>query len=120
MYTEINSAVERLHFPRTLKEFRSLNGFANWDRQFHRNFASVAAPLTDCLKNRGLKGLQVVVNEHTLLAFQNLTRMMLSHSVITMVRTDSQLVLETDASDFGVGSCLKSIAPSGEVGIILT
>ena len=112
------SAVERLHFPRSIKELRSLLGFANWGRQFHRNFASVAAPLTDCLKNRGLKGPQVVANEHTLLAFQNLKRMMLSPPVLTMFRTDSQLVLETDASDLGVGACLKSVAPNGEVGII--
>jgi hypothetical protein len=103
-----------MHFPRTIRELRSLLGFANFARRFHANLAETLAPLTSCLR----KGAKLEQNEQTLKAFEELKRVMTTPPVLTLFRTDSELFLECDASDYSVGVVLKSKSPDGEVGII--
>ncbi|KAH8320102.1 hypothetical protein KR059_004785, partial [Drosophila kikkawai] len=47
------AAIRRMPEPRTMKEVRAFLGTAGWYRRFVRNFATLAAPLTEALKKTG-------------------------------------------------------------------
>ncbi|KAH8360716.1 hypothetical protein KR200_011456, partial [Drosophila serrata] len=49
------AAIRRMPEPRSMKEGRAFLGTAGWYRRFVRNFATLAAPLTESLKKTGNK-----------------------------------------------------------------
>ncbi|KAH8259099.1 hypothetical protein KR038_007961, partial [Drosophila bunnanda] len=49
------AAIRRMPEPRSMKELRAFLGTAGWYRRFVRNFATLAAPLTESLKMTGNK-----------------------------------------------------------------
>lgn len=46
------AAILRIRIPRSTKEVRSFLGTAGWYRRFIQNFATISAPISDCLKKK--------------------------------------------------------------------
>jgi len=92
-------------FPQTISELRSFIGMCSYYRAFCRNFASVAEPLTECLR----KGVPLCWTPARQEAFDALKRFLTTAPVLAMPRDDPNCgyVMDVDASLTGAGSILQ-------------
>jgi hypothetical protein len=90
--------------PETKKQVRSFLGLAGYYRKFIPSFAEIASPLTDLTK-KGKPNKLVWESEHQQ-AFQALKDMLTSAPILRMPDFDKPFLLQTDASDSGVGAAL--------------
>ena len=77
-------------------------GLAGYYRKFSPNFATVAAPLTDLTK----KGSKFVWATPHQVVFSTLKQHLCSAPVLSYPQVDKDFVLQTDASDCGLGAVL--------------
>ncbi|XP_033739131.1 uncharacterized protein LOC117326489 [Pecten maximus] len=98
--------------PITKKQVRGFLGMTGYYRKFIKDFAELAAPLTDLTK----KGAptKVIWNEHATKAFKDLKSKMVSAPVLSMPNFEEQFVLQTDASDIAIGAVLTQKQASEE------
>ena len=92
-----------------VKEFLGLTGYY---RRFIPNYASVAAPLTDLIKKHAPN--QVVWSGKCDSAFQRLKEMLYTKPVLTSPDFDRPFLLQTDASDRGIGAVLSQCDDDGQ------
>ena len=92
-------------FPKTITELRSFLGLASYYRSFCKGYATIAEPLTQCLR----KGITLTPTSERLEAFDRLKNMLTSTPVLAVPRDDSECtyVLDTDASNVGAGCVLQ-------------
>ncbi|KAL8606779.1 hypothetical protein ACOMHN_049608 [Nucella lapillus] len=90
--------------PTTKKQVRSFLGLIGYYRRFVPHFAEVAKPLTDLTK--GAKARVVVWNEQCEQAFQSLKRVFCEPPVCNLPVSGRRFVLQTDASENGIGAML--------------
>ena len=107
-------AIQDLAPPSTLEELRSFLGLAGYYRRFIPRFATIASPLT-ALTN---KGVQFVWTEHTESAFQHLKTCLCSAPILAYPNFDKPFILQTDASDVGLGAVLTQLDKSGHERVI--
>ena len=94
--------------PKTLKELRAFMGLASYYRKFTRNFANIAAPLTDLTRGYSVsKGNKIILgdkwqNEHQR-AFQQLKDIILTEATLAFPNFEKPFKLSTDASNFAIG-----------------
>ncbi|XP_038057353.1 uncharacterized protein LOC119728962 [Patiria miniata] len=90
--------------PRTKKQVRSFLGLVGFYRKFIPNFSAIAAPLSDLTK----KGNPNKVNwsDAQDVAFETLKRRVASAPILHLPNFDKQFILQTDASDIGIGAVL--------------
>ena len=105
-------AVAKWPVPLTKTELRSFLGLASYYRRFIKNFAAVASPLHHAL---------TVGNEKTFVwttacdrAFSELKKCLVDAPVLSYPRSDEEFILDTDASDFGIGAVLSQIQDGEE------
>ena len=103
------TAVKNLKTPGTVKEVRSFLGLAGYYRKFLPRYATVAAPLTDLTK----KDNKFVWTEECEQAFQTIKNSVSSAPVLKYPRFDREFILQTDASDVGLGPVLSQIDDDG-------
>ena len=94
--------------PELMKELSSFIGFALYYRRFIQNFSFLAAPLDSILnREKGKRNIKIKWTENMTKSFQDLKDALCSTPVLTCPINDSLFILDTDASQFGVGAVLS-------------
>ncbi|GBN45417.1 Retrovirus-related Pol polyprotein from transposon 412, partial [Araneus ventricosus] len=89
--------------PETIQDLRSFLGPCTYYRHFVRNFSAIARllhKLTEATSN-------INWTEECEKSFNNLNRALITSSVLTYPRTDKEFILDTDASNEGIGDVLS-------------
>ena len=116
---EKTEAVQRWPVPHTTKELRSFLGFAGYYRRFVKNYARVAGPLhqlANCnakAKNKRPAPIGGLWKEEHQKAFQQLKEALSSAQVLAFADFSKPFILETDASQRGLGAILSQKQPDG-------
>lgn len=107
-------AVSKWPTPRTLRDLRSFLGFASYYRRFVPGFAQTAAPLHQLaaeISEKGKKKKGTISSEHwegeCQRAFDDLRTALTSAPVLAYPDYTKPFIVETDASDKGLGAVLS-------------
>lgn len=107
------SAVQDWPIPTNVTEVRSFLGTAGYYRKFIPNFSTIASPLSQLTrKNKRFKW-----DENCQKAFDELKLLLVSAPILAYPIADGKFVLDTDASDTGLGGVLSQIQ-NGEEKVI--
>jgi transposase InsO family protein len=88
--------------PKTIRQNRRFMGMVNFYKDFIKDFATIAAPITDLLSTKK----KFVWTEKADEAFRLLKTKLVSRPILSNPNFDLPFFLHTDASDFGVGGVL--------------
>ena len=91
--------------PTSASSLRSFLGLCSYYRRFVRGFATIAAPLHRLTE----KGKVFTWTEECDIAFQRLKQVLSSAPVLVYPSTDGTFILDTDASDTGIGAVLSQV-----------
>ena len=98
-------SVQNYPKPKTKKDVRSFLGLAGYYRRFIPGFTTVAAPLTQLTK-MGQPSL-VNVDQPCQKAFTHLKEVLMTRPVLQVADPGKPFLLQTDASDYGLGAVLS-------------
>ena len=101
--TEKTSAVESWPIPKNKKQVRSFLGFCSYYRRFVKGFSSLAKPLFKLTENH----TKFVWTESCQEAFITLKRALISSPILSFPSEEGEFILDTDASNHGVGAVLS-------------
>ena len=104
-------AVKTFPMPRTKKQVRAFLGLTGYYRRFIPNYSSVAVPLTDLTKKDGPS--KVIWSEKCDHAFRQLKELLCNAPLLSTPDFDRSFVLQTDASERGVGAVLSQCDDEG-------
>ena len=104
-------SVESFPTPTTKKQVRCFLGMTGYYREFIPDYASIAAPLTDLTKNAAPN--QVVWTDRCEGSFQKLKSLLCREPVLHSPDFTKEFVLQTDASDVGVGAVPSQLDEEG-------
>lgn len=90
--------------PKTKKQVRSFLGLTGFYRKFIPNYAQIASPLTDLTKKGQPNNVHWSSKEQT--SFETLKGMLTESPILRLPDFTREFVVQTDASDSGVGACL--------------
>jgi len=97
--------------PRKVKDIQSFLGFANFYRRFIHEYSDIVIPLTRLTR----KDLKWNFSAACRDAFEKLKTAFLSAPVLTHWIPDTQLTVETDASDYAIAAILSITLSDGEI-----
>ena len=105
-------AVREYPRPVVKKDVRSFLGLVGYYQRFIPQFSAIAAPLTD-LTRKGLPD-KVKWTEECQVSFQHLKETLIGDPVLRIADPSKPFVLQTDASDRGLGAVLSQVDTQGE------
>ncbi|SAM08067.1 hypothetical protein [Absidia glauca] len=92
--------------PNNVQAVRQFLGLANYYRKFIPQFARIAAPLTELTRGTGAKRRSIDWTPTCQDAFENLIRLLTSAPILLPPDMSRPFIIETDASDIGIGAVL--------------
>ena len=104
-------AVQEFPVPTTKKQVRGFLGLTGYYRKFIANYSSIAAPLTDMIKKQSPDRVQWTNDCRT--AFETLKAKLCKTPVLANPDFSKQFILQTDASNRGVGAVLSQLDSKG-------
>ncbi|KAL7725192.1 hypothetical protein ACLKA6_017348 [Drosophila palustris] len=104
------AAVRQLQPPTTCRELRRCLGIASWYRRFVPNFADIVQPMSLLLK----KGQKWDWKPEQQAAFEELKARLTEAPVLACPDFSEKFVLQTDASDCGLGAVLTQLHQGAE------
>ena len=103
-------AVQNLQSPRSLDQLRTFLGLAGYYRKFIPGFATIATPLTE-LTQRSAKFVWLEKHQQ---AFLSLKNYLCSAPILAYPQFTKPFIVQTDASDVGLGAILAQIDDEGK------
>lgn len=105
--------------PKNIHDLRQFLGLATYYRRFVRDFAKIAAPLHELLKEkdaaeRKRKYRSVLWNAGCEHAFRQLKRALVTAPVLSIIKPRERFRIETDASEWAIGMVLSQPAEDGK------
>ena len=100
-------AVKEFPIPITKKQVRGFLGLTGYYRKFIQDYASIAAPLTDLTKKSLPERVQWTAESRR--AFEALKIALCKNPVLVNPDFSKQFILQTDASNRGVGAVLSQL-----------
>ena len=100
--------------PQSKKEVQQFLGLANYYRRFVKNFAGISKPLHRLTE----KNVPFEWTRHCQSAFDELRKCLVSSPVLAYPDYNRQFILDTDASDTGIGAVLSQISDQGSERVI--
>ncbi|XP_064389549.1 uncharacterized protein LOC135337548 [Halichondria panicea] len=105
-------AVAEYPRPQTKKDVRAFLGLVGYYRKFTPNFADIAVPLTDLTRKK--KPEKVIWTGECDQSFIALKETLLKHPVLEVFDPNKQFLLQTDASERGLGAVLSQRDSEGQ------
>ena len=102
-------AIMNASVPENLQSLQSFLGMMNFCGRFIENLSSVLHPLHELLK----KGAKWEWSPNCQTAFESVKNLLANSPVLVHYDPKLPLVLETDASPFGIGACLSHVMADG-------
>lgn len=99
------SSIESWPVPCNATEVRSFLGLAGYYRRFIPDFSTIASPLTYLTRKR-IKFLWTPIHQT---AFDKLKELLISAPILAYPDNQSEFILDTDASNTGIGAVLSQI-----------
>ena len=96
--------------PTSALEVQNFLGFASYYRRFVAGFSQIASPLYRLTQ----KNLAFVWDEKCHEAFLELKRRLTAAPILSFPRSDCPFIIDTDASDYGIGAVLSQIQDGRE------
>ncbi|MBW0486532.1 hypothetical protein O181_026247 [Austropuccinia psidii MF-1] len=96
--------------PKNIKALQSFLGFANFYQRFIKNYSKKFTALTSLLK----KHSPFIFNEEALSRFQILKEAFTTAPILSHFNPSLPNIVETDASDYALGSLLSQVKDSGK------
>jgi len=94
---------------RNVTEVRAFLGTCGYYRRFIQGFADIATPLYDLLR----KNEPFRCTGRCQRAFEELKERLMTEPILALPSDDGQVILDTDASDQGLGAVLSDRSPDG-------
>ena len=104
-------AVQDFPIPTTKKEVRSFLGLTGYYRRFMPDYAANAVPLTELTRKCAPNKVQW--NNTCQDAFEKLKKLLCSQPVLWSPNFSKEFILQTDASDYGIGAVLSQFDAEG-------
>ena len=108
------SAVTNMQALASVQEVRRFVGFASYYRRFIKDFATIAAPLHKLTQ----KKVDFVWTDECQDAFDTLKHRLTTPPILTYPDAHRKFILDTDASDYGIGATLSQIDDQGRERVI--
>ncbi|GFU67247.1 retrovirus-related Pol polyprotein from transposon 297 [Trichonephila clavipes] len=106
-------AVLEFPTPRTKTQIRAFFGLAGYYQKYINLFSVIAAPLTDALKGRAKKG-EITWTTECENAFRELKGNLIDKPVLYAPNFKREFIVQTDASNAGMGTVLTQLSEQGE------
>ena len=103
-------SIQNWKTPTNVHEVRSFMGLCSYYRRFIKNFSDIAQPITKLT----CKGQAFIWSANCQLAFDKLKEQLTKSPIMAYPREDCIFILDTDASNFGIGAVLSQIQDNQE------
>ncbi|KAL6471884.1 hypothetical protein MHYP_G00205340 [Metynnis hypsauchen] len=104
------AAVKEWKVPQSQTEVRSFLGLASYYRRFVQDFATIARPLHKLTE----KGAKMIWSAQCQNAFDELKKCLITTPILAFPDPEKPFLLDTDASDVGIGGVLSQIVDGKE------